>query len=86
MPMHDFECTKCTYTEEEIVPPGAETINCASCGGVSKKVFLQSAILLTTIIPDYPGCKKKRAGYVHTHGDKSATKVQSGPGGCLNPS
>lgn len=86
MPLHDFKCTKCKYTQEEVVPATTDNIVCDHCGSVSEKVFLQSAKQLTTIIPDYPGCKKKKAGYVHSHGDKPATKVQSGWGGCGNPS
>ncbi len=34
---------------------------------------------------DYPGSKRLKAGYVHSHGDKIGTKVMSGPGGMTRP-
>lgn len=78
MPMYDFKCTnpRCGHVDEEVVPSGTEEYTCTECGAKSKRFFADCAKTLTTIIPDYPGCKKKRAGYVHTHGDKPATRVQ----------
>lgn len=85
MPLHDFKCPSCGEVKEEIVKNG-EIVRCDSCGKSMEKIFLKSATHLTTIIPSYPGCKAQKAGYVHTHGDRPATKVQSGFGGCVNPS
>jgi putative FmdB family regulatory protein len=34
---------------------------------------------------DYPGSKRLKAGYVHSHGDKIGTKVMSGPAGMTRP-
>ena len=60
------------------------------CGAPSKQVFLTPP---TTWIPgvdhktvlDYPGSKAHKAGHVHSHGFKHATKVSSGAGGMINP-
>lgn len=95
MPMHNYECTKCDYADEEIVSLKEDSkgekhapkeITCPKCGAAAQLVFVGSAKQLTTIIPAYPGSLKKKAGYCHTHGDRPATKVQSGYGGCSNPS
>lgn len=84
MPMHDFECPECGQVVEEIVKTG-ETLRCSACGALMQKVFQVAPKSFSTIVPDYPGAKKKKAGYVHTHADRNATKVQSGYGGCVNP-
>jgi len=84
MPMHDFECPHCGLEIEEIVKDG-EMVGCSACGEIMTKVFKNPPKLFDTIIPDYPGAKKNKAGYIHTHGDRPATKVQSGAGGCVNP-
>ena len=76
MPMYDFKCTLCGHEEDDIQPSGTTKIVCSKCNGQSERFFADCAKTLTTIIPSYPGCKKVRAGYVHTHGDKPRTKVQ----------
>jgi putative FmdB family regulatory protein len=87
MPLHDFKCVKCKHVQEELVSNSEESPRCDACGAKTEKVFLKSATPLKTIIPIYPGCKKHKAGYQHTkHADHPATKVQSGYGGCGNPS
>ncbi len=84
MPMHDFECPKCGQELEELVKQD-EVLRCSACGVKMKMVFKEAPKLFSTIVPDYPGAKKIKAGYVHTHADRPATKVQSGAGGCVNP-
>ena len=76
MPMYDFKCTLCGHEEEDIKPYGTTKIVCSKCDGKSERHFVNCATTLTTIIPSYPGCLKKKAGYVHSHGDKDRTKVQ----------
>jgi len=49
-------------------------------------VLLGMPPTLTTIIPSYPGCKKKMAGYVYSHGDRKGDKIQVGYGGKITPS
>ncbi len=76
MPMYDYECSECGHLEDSIEKVDTLTIPCGVCGEPSNRVYTSCATHLTTIVPDYPGCKKKRAGYVHTHGDRPRTKVQ----------
>lgn len=60
------------------------------CELPARQVFLTPP---TTWIPgvdhktvlDYPGSKAHKAGHVHSHGFKYATKVSSGAGGMINP-
>ena len=94
MPMHDFKCEKCEEIFEELVPiikneDGTEhvptTVTC-ECGAVAHRIFTGAPKQLTKIIPSYPGCLKNKAGYVHSHGDKPAKKLQSGYGGVTKPS
>lgn len=85
MLLYDFECPKCGKIREELVSNPDEKILCDNCGKNMHRIFVKSAVILTTIIPSYPGCKTQKAGYVHTHGDRPATKVLSGPAGCVNP-
>jgi putative FmdB family regulatory protein len=82
MPMYDFQCSNCSSVFEDILPVGTEQNECPQCGGSAFRIFKKTAAILTTIIPSYPGSLKQKAGYVHTHGDRPATKVQSGYGGC----
>lgn len=76
MPMHDFDCEKCGYGTEEIVSVNTNEVDCPRCGCVCTKVYRTSPPILTTIIPSYSTCKKHKAGYVHSHGDKPRTKTQ----------
>lgn len=60
------------------------------CALPARQIFLTPP---TTWIPgvdhktvlDYPGSKAHKAGTVHSHGFKHATKVSSGAGGMINP-
>jgi hypothetical protein len=77
---HQFEL-RSSMADKPASPP------CPECGvETSRPLILGAPALITTIIPSYPGSKKRAAGYVHSHGDRAATKVISGPYGCLNPS
>ncbi len=76
MPMYDYQCMSCGHEEEDVMPSNTKVIPCSKCGEKSERVFVSCAKALTTIIPSYPGCKKHRAGYVHTHGDRPRTRVQ----------
>ncbi len=77
MPLHDFECTKCNHITEEIVPQDTDAVDCPKCGAQADKAYQGSAKQILSFIPDYPGCKKLRAGYVHSHGDRPSEKIQS---------
>jgi putative FmdB family regulatory protein len=75
MPMYDFKCHACGHEEESIEKSGTTRIPCSNCNEQSERFFKGAPTTLTTIIPSYPGCKKHKAGYVHSHADKPATRV-----------
>ncbi len=75
MPLYDYKCSKCAHIEEDICPAGTKTIECEKCWETSARFFGSAPAYLTTIIPSYPGCKKVRAGYIHSHGDRPSTRV-----------
>ena len=85
MPLYDFECETCEEKIEDIVPTDVKKIDCEACGGKMARIACAGAAVLTNIIPSYPGCLKQKAGYMHTHADKPATKIMSGPAGCTSP-
>lgn len=83
--LYDFRCTKCRYEEEIICEKEeADTQECSKCGASTEKFWAQGPRILTEIVPSHPGCKAHKAGYVHEY-KRPATKVQSGPGGCVKP-
>lgn len=85
MPMYDFKCNTCGLEFDDIVSCGVIVVLCPNCSNNASKIFRKAAVTLTAIIPSYPGCLKKKAGYVHSHGDKPSKKLQSGYGGCTKP-
>ena len=85
MPMYDFVCACGTETEEIIDLDECSTMKCPACSKTMQRIWKKSPALPTTIIIAYPGSKRLKAGYVHTHGDRPATKLQSGPGGMARP-
>ena len=81
----DLECPKCGAIIEELVEDGI-SVECPECSTEMQRVWNgQAPKLPTTIVVSYPGCKRQKAGHVHTHGDRPATKIQSGYGGCIGP-
>lgn len=87
MPLYDFMCpeehvfeVRCSIAAKE-----AGLHRCPECGEPGRRVILQAPLLCTTIVPMHTTSKKVSAGYVHSHGDKSATKVMSGPYGMVQP-
>ena len=86
MPVYDFSCendhiieVRCSIADRE-----KERI-CEECGLPIHQIHLTFPAMPTTIIVDYPGSKKHKAGYVHSHGDHMATKTQFGYGGGQAP-
>ena len=75
MPWHDYKCSVCDHVEEDMQPYGTKTIACSECGEVSEKFYGKAPVWLTTIIPSYAGCKKVKAGYVHSHADRPSSRV-----------
>jgi putative FmdB family regulatory protein len=75
----DFECETCSHEFLDMVE-GVEGQPecCPSCGvrsGFKKLISLPS--IPRKIIVDYPGSKRFKAGYVHTHADRPAEKASS---------
>lgn len=75
MLLRDFECSECGYTQEELVSD-TETVLCPNCEHPMVAVFIQAPRDFKVIVPDYPGSKARKAGYVHTHGNRPAEKIQ----------
>jgi hypothetical protein len=84
--MKDFECFTCKHRLEELVDNDTASFICPLCSGNMCTIILGAPKLSSVCIPSYPGCKAQRAGYMHTHGNFEATKVQSGYGGSQGPS
>lgn len=64
-----FECIECKVLSEALVE-GIEgkPDRCTSCGSVGGFVkCVSSPTIMNTIIPSYPGSKRLKAGYQHTH-------------------
>lgn len=60
------------------------------CGKPARRAFITPPTLWIVdhthnTVLDTPSAKANKAGYVHTHGDKPSTKVQSGAGGMCRP-
>ncbi len=85
MPMYDYKCKSCEHVMEELCSSGVNHIDCPECKSTMERIWTKSPTQFRKIIPMYPGAKKIKAGYIHSHGDKNATKIQSGPGGMVNP-
>lgn len=99
MILRDYECPKCGKQFEELAASQQEyeeilrrrepyePVRCEDCGVIADIIFKdRSAVVLETIVPTYPKCKRQKAGYSHTsHSDQHATKLQSGYGGCQGP-
>jgi len=85
MRMKDFRCPACGKDLEELVDDDVKSMPCPACATAMETLWLSAPKVMTTCIPSYPGCHKHRAGYMHTHGDRSATKIQSGYGGSQGP-
>lgn len=85
MPMYDYRCPACKTETDELVRNADVKVLCPECGKKMERVWSHCPPTLTNIIPSHPGCKAHKAGYVHSHGDRPATKIQSGAGGCQSP-
>jgi len=77
MPMYDYECEDCGHADEFIRPSDSKkSITCPKCGKRMSPVWRNAPKQMVTVIPSYPGCKRQKAGYMHSHGDRPAEKVQ----------
>lgn len=70
----DYYCEDCQQTYEFMHHPVDEPAVCPACGSKAATA-VPGGRLLGVIVPTYPGCKRVKAGYVHTHGDRPAEKI-----------
>jgi putative FmdB family regulatory protein len=87
MPTYDFACSndheyeiRCSVADKDTVPH-----LCPECNSPGHSIIISAPHVCTVIVPTYPGSKAASAGYQHSHGPKSATKIQSGYGGSSSP-
>jgi len=77
--VYDFECSACAGIFEDMVK-GVDGLpsECSHCECPGPFTRLPAcAALPTTVVMSYPGSKKLKAGYVHSHGDRPAEKAGS---------
>lgn len=87
MPSYDFMCPDghtheifCRMSEKPSSPA------CPECTRATHQVILTAPATPKLIVIDYPGSKKFKAGYQHSHGDRGSDKIQVGYGGKITPS
>lgn len=75
----DFACGKCQHEFHDLVQGrDGQPDACPSCKSSNGFTKLASALYVpTTIMVTYPGSKRHKAGYIHSHGDKPAEKGNS---------
>lgn len=76
--IRDMACNVCGSVTEIFLKDGDALPPCP-CGESrveQTRLVPTAAKMFSTIIPDYPGSKKLKAGYVATYGDKPRTKTQ----------
>lgn len=88
MPNYDFQCphdhvfeVRCNISER------TAPRECPECHELSTLVILAAPHLNdgTKVVLDYPGSKRLKAGYSHSHGPKAASRFQIGAGGAVSP-
>lgn len=73
--LQSYKCEDCDHEFEFLHHPVDEPARCPKCGSFDAELQLGGPPLLTTIVPVYPGSKKHKAGYVHSHGDRPREKI-----------
>jgi putative FmdB family regulatory protein len=86
MPTYDYLCPN-NHAHEHFCSISArpETRQCPECGETAKSAILSAPSLATHIVLDYPGSKKHKAGYQHSHADRKGNNIQVGYGGKITP-
>lgn len=83
--LFDFSCPTCGETFEALCDREQTEMPCrresAPCEGSATRL-IPATTSFTTITPNYPGAKRRKAGYQHTHADRPRTpgKIQVGYG------
>lgn len=78
MILHDFYCEACHTQFEALVKSEETTTNCEKCGDPSARRIMSAPAVFNQIVPTTKTSKKRKAGYVHSHGDRPKTpgKIQ----------
>ncbi len=90
MKVFDYHCPQCnrTYPDQLVTAEEEDTAFCGECSTAEHNVPLEKLLgapkQFTTIVPTYPGSKKKKAGYQHLHVNRPATRTQVGVGGGIS--
>lgn len=76
MILYDFVCTHCNTVFEDLVPSGTTEALCA-CNYTAFRM-MPAPKTFTAIVPTSLHSKKRKAGFVHSHGDRPKTpgKIQ----------
>lgn len=77
MILHDFECTRCHKTFEELVHRDACETTCPDCNYSALRI-MSAPKTFHEIVPTTLTSKKRKAGYQHSHADRPKTpgKIQ----------
>lgn len=70
-----YKCDPCDYVFEFNHHPKDQVAECDKCKSTVLTRIPDGGISFSTIIPDYPGAKKLKAGYVHKFVNKPAEKA-----------
>lgn len=82
MPIYDYTC-ECGHTLTNELAKSDEEVLCKKCGKPMTKE-MGAPHIFSKIVPTYPGSGKHKAGYVHKHVNRPATKTQVGYGGSVS--
>lgn len=74
MRLYDFRCNDCDAIAERLVRTLEETPACG-CGSSNTERMMPRTTTFSTIIADYPGAKRRKAGYAHSHADRPKEKI-----------
>jgi len=73
--LNDYECTRCNTVYEYLLHGEDKTPICPKCASTEHRLEFVGGHQFKTIIPTYPGAKKRKAGYVHNYTNKPAEKA-----------
>lgn len=78
MMLYDFRCLSCEVVFEDLVAANQTTVQCPECLSPSAERMIPAPAVFHEIVPTSKTSKKRKAGYVHSHGDRPKTpgKIQ----------
>lgn len=78
---YSLEC-ECGAVADELLEQ-EEVFLCPTCGKPMTRL-ISAPRQFSTIIPCYPGAKRRKAGYQHLYTNQPATRIQVGYGGGIS--